>query len=391
MKHSLVRLGDICTVVSGSTPKSGISDYWDGDVVWITPAELTEDSYIINDSVRHITQKAVQETSLKPFPAGTVILSSRAPIGKTAIAGREMYCNQGFKNLICSSRVNNKYLYFFLSCKTEYLNSLGRGATFKEISKTIVENIEIPLPGIPEQKRIATEFEHIQGLEQGFQKQVSFFDQLVKSQFVEMFGDPEQNPLEWPIKKLAAVVSSITAGWSANGEARPRKAGEKAVLKVSAVTQGFFKPDEYKVIPADLEIKKYVYPKKGDLLFSRANTRELVGATAVIEEDYPELLLPDKLWKVLFTNEMDVYYAKHILSTHAIRKVFSSQSTGTSGSMYNVSAEKFRETLIPVPPIMLQREFAAFVAQVDKSKVEIQKAIDQLEILKKSLMQQYFG
>ena len=212
-----------------------------------------------------------------------------------------------------------------------------------------------------------------------------------KSQFVEMFGDPEQNPLEWPIKKLAAVVSSITAGWSANGEARPRKAGEKAVLKVSAVTQGFFKPDEYKVIPADLEIKKYVYPKKGDLLFSRANTRELVGATAVIEEDYPELLLPDKLWKVLFTNEMDVYYAKHILSTHAIRKVFSSQSTGTSGSMYNVSAEKFRETLIPVPPIMLQREFAAFVAQVDKSKVEIQKAINQLEILKKSLMQQYFG
>lgn len=185
MKHSLVRLGDICTVVSGSTPKSGISDYWDGDVVWITPAELTEDSYIINDSVRHITQKAVQETSLKPFPAGTVILSSRAPIGKTAIAGREMYCNQGFKNLICSSRVNNKYLYFFLSCKTEYLNSLGRGATFKEISKTIVENIEIPLPGIPEQKRIATEFEHIQGLEQGFQKQVSFFDQLVKSQFFE--------------------------------------------------------------------------------------------------------------------------------------------------------------------------------------------------------------
>ena len=212
-----------------------------------------------------------------------------------------------------------------------------------------------------------------------------------KSRFVEMFGDPEQNPLEWPIKKLAAVVSSITAGWSANGEARPRKAGEKAVLKVSAVTQGFFKPDEYKVIPADLEIKKYVYPKKGDLLFSRANTRELVGATAVIEEDYPELLLPDKLWKVLFTNEMDVYYAKHILSTHAIRKVFSSQSTGTSGSMYNVSAEKFRETLIPVPPIMLQREFAAFVAQVDKSKFSCRRAGKVANFALKCIMEDVYG
>ena len=91
---NFAKIGDVCTVVSGSTPKSNVPDYWDGDIVWITPAELTEDSYIIDDSVRHITQKAVQETSLKPFPVGTVILSSRAPIGKTAIAGREMYCNQ---------------------------------------------------------------------------------------------------------------------------------------------------------------------------------------------------------------------------------------------------------------------------------------------------------
>ena len=158
MTKTLVRLGDVCMVVSGSTPKSNVADYWDGDIVWITPAELTDNSYIINDSVRHITQKAVQETSLKPFPAGTVILSSRAPIGKTAIAGREMYCNQGFKNLVCSARIDNKYLYCFLSCKTEYLNSLGRGATFKEISKSIVESIEIPLPDISVQRKIAAEF-----------------------------------------------------------------------------------------------------------------------------------------------------------------------------------------------------------------------------------------
>ena len=289
--------------------------------------------------------------------------------------------------------VDIDYLFYAL----QYMN-LGKyfsGSTIPHIYFRDYQKGRLKLPAMKVQQHQAETLSRIDALFSCRQKQIALLDEIVKSQFVEMFGDPEQNPLEWPIKKLAAVVSSITAGWSANGEARPRKAGEKAVLKVSAVTQGFFKPDEYKVIPADLEIKKYVYPKKGDLLFSRANTRELVGATAVIEEDYPELLLPDKLWKVLFTNEMDVYYAKHILSTHAIRKVFSSQSTGTSGSMYNVSAEKFRETfretLIPVPPIMLQREFAAFVAQVDKSKVEIQKAIDQLEILKKSLMQQYFG
>lgn len=385
------KLGDICEIVSGSTPKSEVDEYWDGDVKWITPAELNDDSYIIYDSVRKITDVGVRKTGLKPFPAGTVILSSRAPIGKVAIAGCEMYCNQGFKNLICSDVIDNRYLFWFLKGNTAFLNSIGRGATFKEISKQIVASIEINVPDMAEQLRAVSQFEKIRSIILLRRQQLTELDNLVKARFVELFGDPENNLCGWPVKKLDVVVASITAGWSANGEARPKKAGEKAVLKVSAVTQGFFKPDEHKVIPADMEIKKYVYPQKGDLLFSRANTRELVGATAIIEQDYPELLLPDKLWKVLFTNEMDVYYAKHILSTQAIRKVFSSQSTGTSGSMYNVSADKFRETLIPVPPIMLQREFASFVQQTDKSKAAVQKALDEAQTLFDSLMQKYFG
>ena len=260
----------------------------------------------------------------------------------------------------------------------------------KHLTKPVFDALPFYLPPLDEQRKIAAVLDKVSDLIAKRRQQLDKLDTLVKARFVEMFGDPENNPKKWPVKKLAAVVSSITAGWSVNGEARSRNTGEKAVLKVSAVTQGFFRPDEYKVISADMEIKKYVYPQKGDLLFSRANTRELVGATAVIEQDYPELLLPDKLWKVLFTNEMDVYYAKHILSTQAIRKVFSSQSTGTSGSMFNVSTEKFRETMIPVPPIMLQHEFANFVQQTNKSKSEVIQSLEKLKTLKKSLMQQYF-
>lgn len=140
------KLGEICEIVSGSTPKTSVEEYWDGDIKWITPAELDEDSYVITDSVRKITEEAVKKTGLSPFPEGTVILSSRAPIGKVAIAGCEIYCNQGFKNLICSEKINNKYLYWFLKGNTAFLNSLGRGATFKEISKQIVSNIEINVP-----------------------------------------------------------------------------------------------------------------------------------------------------------------------------------------------------------------------------------------------------
>ena len=107
------KLGDICEITSGSTPKTGVSEYWDGNIKWITPAELNDDTYIITDSVRKITELAVKQTGLSPIPKGTVILSSRAPIGKVAIAGCEMYCNQGFKNLICSIlliRIINTYM-----------------------------------------------------------------------------------------------------------------------------------------------------------------------------------------------------------------------------------------------------------------------------------------
>lgn len=386
MKHSLVRLGDICTVVSGSTPKSGISDYWDGDVVWITPAELTEDSYIINDSVRHITQKAVQETSLKPFPAGTVILSSRAPIGKTAIAGREMYCNQGFKNLICSSRVNNKYLYFFLSCKTEYLNSLGRGATFKEISKTIVENIEIPLPGIPEQKRIATEFEHIQGLEQGFQKQVSFFDQLVKSQFVEMFGTYPANPMGWDTGTIRDIVADVRYGSS-----RPAVDGGKyPYLRMNNITYGgeLDLTDTKRIDVPENELDKCTV-RRGDVLFNRTNSKELVGKTCVYNRD-EMMVLAGFVIRVRVTKRILPEFLSAFLNTDFSKQMLLGMCKAAIGQA-NINAQEMQNIGLYLPPVALQQQFIQFKSQVDKSKVEIQKAIDQLEILKKSLMQQYFG
>ena len=160
----MAKLGEVCTIVSGSTPKTSVTSYWDGNIKWITPAELNEDTFYIMDSVRHITEEGKEKTGLSYLPTGTVILSSRAPIGKTAIAGCEMCCNQGFKNLICSDAIYNEYLYFFLKSKTDYLNSLGRGATFKEISKSIVESIEIPLPEVNQQKEIAEKFKKLEQL-----------------------------------------------------------------------------------------------------------------------------------------------------------------------------------------------------------------------------------
>lgn len=387
----MAKLGEVCTIVSGSTPKTSVTSYWDGNIKWITPAELNEDTFYIMDSVRRITEEGKEKTGLSYLPTGTVILSSRAPIGKTAIAGCEMCCNQGFKNLICSDAIYNEYLYFFLKSKTDYLNSLGRGATFKEISKSIVENIEIPLPEVNQQKEIAEKFKKLEQLISLRKQQLAKLDELVKARFVEMFGEISDNSMNWDCFTIGKLISTIESGWSGNGKQREKHADEIAVLKVSAVTKGYFIPTECKVLDDQHNIKKYVYPQKGDILFSRANTKEMVGATVLIKKDYPDLILPDKLWKIRFCTDVNPIYMKHVLSTTTVRNAFSAASTGTSGSMYNVSMEKFKGVIIPVPPLSVQNEFAAFVERVDQQKQTVQQSLEKLELMKKALMQEYFG
>lgn len=146
------RLKDVAVIVGGSTPKTNVEEYWNGENPWVTPAELHQNHYI-SSTERGISNEAAKGLTL--LPIGTVLLSSRAPIGKVSITTIPMYCNQGFKNVICSQALNNEYMYHLLLNKTEYLNSLGTGATFKEISKKTTENIKIAIPPIELQEAFA--------------------------------------------------------------------------------------------------------------------------------------------------------------------------------------------------------------------------------------------
>ena len=383
----MVRLGDICTIVSGSTPKSNIPEYWDGDIKWITPAELDQGTYIINDSVRHITELGVAKTGLKPFPQGTVILSSRAPIGKTAIAGCEMYCNQGFKNLICSDKINPRYLYWFLTCNTEYLNSLGRGATFKEISKEIVANIEIPLPAIEQQIAVAEKFEKISELIALRKEQLAKLDQLVKSRFIELFGDPDTNPMHWqeaPLSDHLAVIGGYafkSDGFIESGI---------PVLRIGNINSGHFLPVNMVYWQEDLSLQRYkMYP--GDLVMSLTGTvgKDDYGNVCILGDDYGEYYLNQRNAKLDIAQTLNKHYLSEMLRFSSIKKRLTGISRGVRQA--NISNKDILSLVVPIPPVDLQDQFAAFVEQTDKSKMAIQQSLDKLELLKKSLMQEYFG
>lgn len=187
-KTGWYKVSQIGTVVGGSTPKTNVPEYWNGEYRWVSPAELKMDSGVIFDSEKKITKAGIESCSLQELPIGTVILSSRAPIGKVAIAGNTFYCNQGFKNIICSTKVKPRFLYTLLLYNTEYLNSLGRGATFKEISKSIVEEIRIPVPPIKDQERFVQYNDKIDGVRRCLKQGHDKLEQMKQALMQKYFG-----------------------------------------------------------------------------------------------------------------------------------------------------------------------------------------------------------
>ncbi len=287
--------------------------------------------------------------------------------------------------------MNRDYIYYYLKTLKNHFESIGRGVAQNNINLTILKGTKIPLPPLPTQRRIVSILEKAEETKRLRAQADELTDRLLHSVCLEMFGDPVRNPKGWDIKEISDVILCIEAGWCVKGEKRPRKENELGVLMVSSVTTGVFLPDEYKVINDNQILRKMVTPEKGDLLFSRANTYELVGATCLINEDYPNLLLPDKLWKIKTDGrKIRNEYLKFILSHPAIREAISRNATGTSGSMLNISMDKFKLIKIIVPPLPLQQKFARVVEKVESMRQSQNQSKQQIEDLFSALMQKAF-
>lgn len=149
-------LKEIATVLSGGTPRSSVQEYWNGNIEWVTPADLGQHEGIyFSSSSRKITDTGLKNSSAVLLPIGSVMMSSRAPIGHLAINTVPMATNQGFKSIVPGEEITNLYLLFWLKSHMKYIQSLGVGATFKEISKRGVENIKVPVPPIRKQNRFS--------------------------------------------------------------------------------------------------------------------------------------------------------------------------------------------------------------------------------------------
>lgn len=277
-------LEEIAEIWGGGTPARMHPEWFTGDIPWATPTDVTAlDGYLLYDTKEYITQEAVENSSTRLLPTGTVLLTSRATIGSVAIAMRPMCTNQGFANLICGPEVNNRYLAWFLRSIASYLKDLGGTTTFPEISKSTLRKVFITYPVSPtKQQYIADLLDAVDIARRLCNDIVRGIENLISSLFVKTFGEPERNPKGWNLVPLSMLVQQPESGWSPQCLDRPASRQEFGVIKLSAVTSGFFQPEENKALPPHLKPRLDLSLSKGDLLFSRANTRNLIGATALV-------------------------------------------------------------------------------------------------------------
>ena len=364
-----VKLGQICEVVSGGTPKTNVEEYWNGEFNWITPAEINDNDYIISDTKRKITQLAIEKKKLPLLPKGTVLLSSRAPIGKVAITGKEMYCNQGFKNLICSDEICNEYLYWYLKSKKEYLNSLGRGATFKEISKKIVENIEIKLPEIERQRKIVDKLKKVDKIIQRRKNQSRLLDVVVQARFVEMFGDPIINNMSWPESTIGdgCFVTKL-AGFEYSKYIEYDDTGDVVMVKAQNVKNGTLNRKDLSFISnevSDALPRSQLLP--GDVVMTYVGAN--IGDVALIDDKYKYHLAPN-VAKIRVDakiyNSVYFMYMLMFLNSYIVKN-----SADTAKAALGM--ERIRKLKVFIPTYDLQNQFAAFVHQINKSKFVIHK------------------
>lgn len=388
MGWPLIRIGDCCEVVSGATPKTDVAEFWDGSILWATPKDISRlNGAVLIDTPDKITEAGYKSCSTRLLPAGSVLVSSRAPIGLVAIAGREMCTNQGFKSLVPGPTIAPKYLYHCMKNASVRLAALGNGATFKEVSKAVVENFEIPLPPIKEQQRIAAILDKAHDLRQKRQETIRLSDRFLRSVFLKMFGDPAANPMAWPVGTVRDLVSSANYGTSMKAS---ETEGQYPMLRMNNLTyEGRIDLSALKYIDlAPAEEHKYL-ARRGDVLFNRTNSKELVGKTAVYESDVP-MAIAGYLVRVRVNERGNPHYLSGYLNSAHCKRLLQLMCKSIVG-MANINAQEMQNIEIMIPPRSLQDRYASLVEHVRQVERRLSDSLNQIELVCAGLSQRFFS
>ena len=282
-----------------------------------------------------------------------------------------------------------RYLYYF--CKHFNFEKLNKTVTIPSLTKSDLLRIEIDLPEISKQQSIVSQLSKIEDVVALRQRQLQKLDELVKARFVELFGDPVRNPMQWDTYPLEECLERIDNGKSFICSDKPRIDNNPAILKLSAATYGDYRPHENKALLDESLFVESAEVHAGDLLFTRKNTPELVGMAAYVQNTPSKLMMPDLIFRLVPNEKVNAVFLWQLINCKEFRPVIQAISGGSAKSMSNISKERLGKLNVICPPRELQDSLIPFVKQVDKSKVVVKQAHDKAQLLFDSLMQKYFG
>ena len=383
-------LGELCNIVSGGTPSRSKVEFWkEGTIPWIKIGNIKEK--YVNEADEYITQAGLDGSSAKMFAKGTVLYTIFATLGEVGILGIDACTNQAIAGLTIkdTNQLNTDYLYYYLKSKKNYVNKISRGVAQNNINMSMLRSFELPLPEISKQEEIVAILDKVFAIINDRQHELQKLDELIKSRFVEMFGDPEKNTNSFPVEKLGNLCNVRSSKRIYQSEQCSKGVPflrisdlSDLIDKASDTSNLYISDEKYTEL-----FEQGLVPSVGDVLITSRGT---LGKCYIIKEN-DRFYFQDGMisWLSNISDKITSLYLSYLFSMPGIQKQIINLQAGSTVAYLSISMLKKLDIMIP--PKKMQERFAAFVAQIDKSKLTIQKSLEELETLNKALMQKYFG
>jgi type I restriction enzyme S subunit len=389
VKLKTVSFGSVCHLVNGKAFKA--SDWSTSGVPIIRIQNLNGSDKPFNYWAGSVgDQVQVKRGDLLLAWSGTPGTSFGAHIWQ----GQDSILNQHiFRCDIDTDVITPEWAKFAVNIQLSQLIGLAHGGVgLKHVTRGVVQNLRLPLPALSEQRRTTKILDRAEALRAKRRAALTQLDTLTQSIFLDLFGEPGANPKGWPLRLLSEYVAEFQGGKSIEAESGNGVITRHRVLKVSSVTAMKFLSEESKPVPDNYYPPAEHFVRVGDLLFSRANTTDLVGAVAFVDSVPLNVLLPDKIWRFVWREPVvvDPLFIWVLFQMPAIRREIQRRATGTSGSMKNISQQKLLGISTVLPPLPLQRQFAKCLIGVEKLKVVQQRCLAELDALFATLQDRAF-
>jgi type I restriction enzyme S subunit len=382
MRH--LPLENICDIQIGKTPSRSIPEYWKGSLPWVTISDLN-DSRTVFHTKEGITEVGASKSNSKLIPAGTLLLSFKLSLGKRAIAGRDLFTNEAIAalTLLDPDKTDRDYLYWALGA-VDYDRHVDRAAKGKTLNKAKLRKIQIPLPPLEEQKRIAGILDAADALRTKRRQSLEALDTLLQSTFLDMFGDPVTNPMGWEIVKVGDEIDFLTSG--SRGWAKYYVEDGDIFIRIQNLKNGRLDLNDIAFVNApDSAESKRTRVEPGDVLLSI--TADL-GRTAVVPEGIGKAHINQHLAILRFQGINPVFVSYQLASCGGQAQFASLNREGVKAGL---NFNDIRSIQLTKPPYELQEKFVITVACIEKQKALYRSQLDELDTLFASLQQRAFN